>query len=73
MMGSSDARGAERNRFEENISVKDCRAACICPTDTRPSACLRIASGLEYGAMMFSFFYQNLSISEEHMVVVAYL
>ena len=53
-MGSNEASGVDRKRFEENISVSDCRAACVCPTETRPSACFRTASGFENGAILYS-------------------
>jgi hypothetical protein len=32
--------------------VNDCSAACDCPTETSPSACLRIVSGFVMGAML---------------------
>src|SRR6266403_696573 len=51
MMGSSEAKGVVRKRFDENISVNDCRAACVCPTETRPSACFRMVSGFVMGAI----------------------
>jgi hypothetical protein len=51
-IGSRAARGVERKRFEVNISVRDCSAACVCPTETSPSACFRTASGFVNGAMM---------------------
>jgi len=39
------------NLLDRNISVKDWRAAWVWPTETRPSACLRIVSGFENGAI----------------------
>lgn len=51
-MGSSEAKGVVRKRFDENISVNDCSAACVCPTETRPSACFRIVSGFVMGAIL---------------------
>jgi hypothetical protein len=39
MMGSCKVNGVDLNFFEENISVNDCRAACVYPTEMRPSAC----------------------------------
>jgi hypothetical protein len=52
MIGSSEAKGVVLKRFDENISVNDWRAAWDCPTETRPSACLRIVSGFVIGAMI---------------------
>lgn len=52
MMGSREVRGVERNRLEENISVRDWRAAWVWPTEIRPSACFRTVSGFVMGAMM---------------------
>jgi len=52
MIGSSDVKGVDRNRFEENISVRDWRAAWVWPTEMRPSACLRTVSGFENGAIV---------------------
>lgn len=52
MMGSSDVSGVDLNRFEENISVNDCSAACVWPTETSPSACFSTVSGLEKGAIL---------------------
>jgi hypothetical protein len=56
MMGSSEARGVVRKRFDENISVNDCSAACVCPTETRPSACFRMVSGFVIGAIFAGFY-----------------
>ena len=50
-MGSRETRGVDLNLLDRNISVKDWRAACVWPTETRPSACLRIVSGFEKGAI----------------------
>jgi hypothetical protein len=54
MMSSNEASGVDQERSEENISVSDCRAACVCPTETRPSACFRTASVFEDGAILYS-------------------
>lgn len=51
-MGSRDATGVERNRFELNISFSDCNAACVCPTEISPSACRKTVSGFEKGAIV---------------------
>ena len=51
-IGSRAVRGVDLNRFKVNISVRDCRAACVCPTEKSPSACFKTASGFVNGAMI---------------------
>ena len=52
IIGSSEASGVDRNFFDENMSVSDCKAAWFWPTDTRPSACFKTVSGFENGAII---------------------
>ena len=63
-MGSREVKGVDLNLFEANISVSDCKAAWVCPTETRPSACLRTVSGLEKGAILLGYVdIRNASVS----------
>ena len=43
-MGPRAGRGVDLKCFEVDISVRDWRAACVCPTEMSPSACFNIAS-----------------------------
>jgi len=52
MIGSRELSGVDLKRFEEKVSVSNCKAACDCPTETSPSAWRNTVSGLENGAMI---------------------